>query len=571
MFDPPKEPWEILPAWQSWPKDRWFDVPDRPDLDGFLRQYKFDSRVMSNLRAVLAATDPVSRFDDDEVIETIAWRLATRELVLRQDFRRGSTRDPGGGDNKDQPKPQPAPPAGPSAPAPPAEAPEPNTFGANHDAQAQAGALAGAAKQGAPFCAACEKAKAKPQPRPTPTPKPKKKIIEIHWKDTDGWCSEPVHLAGTTENYSTGEKVPVTVTPIADDAQLAKFDVPIAANQFSREWNILNVLPIKLGTGAHYENVMDVDAHAEDKTTPTHLHIHFIPTVPKTHYDKDYAQGHARFDLTATDYVITIGSDISYVQGWGGEVVLLGPAVPAGTGGLLDGQLSFAGYRWMKTVAGTRKFWDGTAWQNLPAGFALIDANNFAVGFYKADPWGSTYTCQYGGTWPEEFAPWNIDDAANQAKIQKWQDIIHSVWTGKFDIKRHECSSTVTPCCRYSTVASATLTRQDTFAAGMLVVANGDIRSNDSLWFLGDADIKMAAHEFGHHLGNPDEYAGANLDTSMNGDGAANGIDTDSIMGQNMTKVKKRHYGTVCRHFAAMVQTLTGKVYTYEAVAKARG
>jgi hypothetical protein len=565
MFDSPKEPWEILPAWQSWPKDRWFDVPDRPDLDDFLRQYKFDCRVMSNLREVLSATDPVSLFDDDEVIETVAWKLATRELVLRQDFRRGS-RDPGGGDNKDQPKPQPAPPSGPAAKAPPAEAPEPPTFGANHDAQAQAGALGGAAKQGAPFCAACEKAKAKPQPVPTPTPKPKKKVIEIHWKDTDGWCSEPVHLAGTTENYSNGEALPVTVTPIADDAVLGKFDVHIAANQFSREWNILNVLPIKLGTGAHYENVMDVDAHAEDKTTPTHLHIHFIPTVPKTHYDQDIAH----FDLTATDYVITIGSEIKYVKGWAGSVVQLGPAAPAGTGGLLDGKLTWDGYRWMKSVAGTPKFWDGTAWQNLPAGFTLIDANNFAVGFYKADPWGDTFTCQYGGTWPEEFDNWDIEDAASQAKIQKWQDIIHSVWTAKFDIKRHQCASTTPACCRYSTIASATLTLQAAFAAGMLIVANGDIRSNDSLWFLGEPRIAMAAHEFGHHLGNPDEYAGSALDTSLNSDGAVSGIDADSIMGQNLSKVKKRHYTAICKHFAAMVQTLTGKTYTYEAVAKAR-
>jgi len=37
-------------------------------------------------------------------------------------------------------------------------------------------------------------------------------------------------------------------------------------------------------------------------------------------------------------------------------------------------------------------------------------------------------------------------------------------------------------------------------------------------------------------------------------------------MGQNMTKVKKRHFKTVCKHFASMVQTKTGKSYTYEAV-----
>ena len=43
----------------------------------------------------------------------------------------------------------------------------------------------------------------------------------------------------------------------------------------------------------------------------------------------------------------------------------------------------------MKSVAGTPKFWDGTAWKDLPSGFTLADSNNFAVGFYKT---GDTYT-----------------------------------------------------------------------------------------------------------------------------------------------------------------------------------
>ena len=74
------------------------------------------------------------------------------------------------------------------------------------------------------------------------------------------------------------------------------------------------------------------------------------------------------------------------------------------------------------------------------------------------------------------------------------------------------------------------------------------------------------AVEFGHHLGNPDEYAGAKLDTTLNDDGATNGIDANSIMGQNLTTVKKRHYRTICKHFADMVKTHHGKTYTYEAV-----
>jgi hypothetical protein len=75
----------------------------------------------------------------------------------------------------------------------------------------------------------------------------------------------------------------------------------------------------------------------------------------------------------------------------------------------------------------------------------------------------------------------------------------------------------------------------------------------------------MAAHEFGHHIGNPDEYAGAAIDAALNDDGAVNGIDSDSIMGQNLTKVKKRHFRTICLHLTKMIRTATGREYTFEA------
>ena len=54
----------------------------------------------------------------------------------------------------------------------------------------------------------------------------------------------------------------------------------------------------------------------------------------------------------------------------------------------------------------------------------------------------------------------------------------------------------------------------------------------------------------------------------MNGDGAVNGIDDDSIMGQNMTLVKKRHYGGLVTMNERIIQTKYGLDYDYEAVDK---
>jgi len=292
----------------------------------------------------------------------------------------------------------------------------------------------------------------------------------------------------------------------------------------------------------------------------TTLLIHYLPTLPKA----EYRHERVHFELSAENYEIKIESDLKFVKGWGASVVKLGASVPPATGGLLDGALAWRGFRWMKKVGLTSKYWDGTAWQNLPGAFVLMDSNNFCVGFYKKD---SKFVCQYGGEWPEQFTDWDITAPAKKSRITQWSNNIETTWTGKFDIKRQDCTVDKL-CCRYKVTAKVAFIDEATFSAGMMIIADGNIRSNDSLWFIDEPRVAVAAHEFGHHLGNPDEYAGAAVNATLNSDGAVNGIDPDSIMGQNLTHVKKRHFSTVCKHFSAMVKNETGKQFTYEAVSK---
>ncbi len=390
-------------------------------------------------------------------------------------------------------------------------------------------------------------------------PVPEKKLVTIQWNTAETWCSEDVVLSGTTLNYGVGDKVQCEVAE-AGGASIESFEASVSGNSFSHTWKVLNVLPKK--EGGHYKSEMQVDGigNGGEAKTPTVLKIKFVPNLPKTRY----TVGNARFNLAAEDYKAAITENIEYVKGWAASVVMLG-AHGTGKGGLLDGKLSWAGYRWMKRVGTTDKFWNGASWENLPSGFTLGDANNFCVGFYKN---GTKFTCQYGGDWPETFTDWDIDAAPKQANITKWTGQINTKWTGKFDLKRVECTSSDSKCCRYSVKTTAKFEKKDAFASGMLIIADGDIRSNSGLFFMDDPDAGTFPHEFGHWLGNPDEYAGASgLDTSLNDDGATAGIDPTAIMGVQMNIVKKRHFKTVCKHFADMVKTKTGKTWTYKAVA----
>jgi len=155
-MDPPKGRWQIVPSWRSAFTDRRFGPHERTELEDFLRPFKPDLAVMSHLRDVLNSTDPVGRFTDDEVVETVAWRLSTKELVLRQSPIR-MVPDAGGGGSSDQQAAQPPAETSQASPAVPDE-PDPDTFGGDSDQQAQASALGAAAGQGSPFCEQCQNA-----------------------------------------------------------------------------------------------------------------------------------------------------------------------------------------------------------------------------------------------------------------------------------------------------------------------------------------------------------------------------------------------------------------------------
>jgi hypothetical protein len=381
------------------------------------------------------------------------------------------------------------------------------------------------------------------------------------WKWANAYCTDRVALEIVIVGYPPETPARIRIIHVNDsnaETEIETIDATLSGGRIEAQWNARGASATTLSGRIVFRASLSILPSPIDSSNA--LNLQRISDLPKT----PYASGRSHFDLTLDSNTARIESDIRFVKGWGGAIVRLQGFVPNSTGGVIAGFQLRGQCRWMKQVGTTRKYWDGSAWQNLPSGFTLQDGNNVCVGFYRS---GDNYVCQYGGQWPEAFADYNIDSETNRNKVDAWKNNVNTTWTGKHYIKRTGCSSAVVECCRYSVQARVRMLKQDSFTAGMLIVANGNIRSNDSLWFLGETRIAMAAHEFGHHLGNGDEYAGAtSVDTSLNGDGAVNGIDADSIMGSNLTKVKKRHYRTLCLHLQSMVRTATTRTFTYSAI-----
>jgi hypothetical protein len=132
-------------------------VPDADVLFRGLRAYRDDPMAMGRLFSLLGEVRPEldpSRMEADEVLRCLAWLVRDGFLVWD---RPGVREVLGAGLRGQSSRPLPPPPAKKPTP-PPKPAPPPKTAPSPPAAQGnQAGAYAGAAKAGTPFCEFCSK------------------------------------------------------------------------------------------------------------------------------------------------------------------------------------------------------------------------------------------------------------------------------------------------------------------------------------------------------------------------------------------------------------------------------
>ena len=395
-------------------------------------------------------------------------------------------------------------------------------------------------------------------------------VWDLKWSADKAVCGDKLTLVGET-NLPDGDLELKLVGRELPSPKLPKPKLSIKAGKLSFTWDLKDVEHL---TGDKPPSAFD-DVHIEATTKDDGLAcnlavvtVRAVGRAPVKTFDATRSwngfTNHSHFTAKLEKFVCVIGAKPKVLKGWGGTYVDLRSAGITGTAG----GCPWAGHRWARPKGMSMvpaEYHNGTAWVPLPAGFTPSATNYQAVGFYRS---GTKFVGASGGTWPEAFADYDFNGNKYKKVREKWSKQAHDQWSDKFLIERQGCKSdkSVT-CCRYKVEMTLTFAVVATYGNDVVLFAPGNLRSNAGLWFMGDTS-NMAAHETGHHLDNPDEYAGGAVDTTLSGDGAVNGIDADSIMGQNMTKTKKRHYHAFAKMTAKLVNGASGRSDKYKVVDK---
>jgi outer membrane protein OmpA-like peptidoglycan-associated protein len=408
----------------------------------------------------------------------------------------------------------------------------------------------------------------------TPAPVTLTKLfVNLSFEPAKGSCGDKLRIKGTTD-FPDGTEFVIHLKPRQGSSpNLAELTAKANGGKIDQEMEIKNV-SFDNGAGGFLAKVeLEATARAGDFTseTPAVLEVQALSDAPAADFDAHRTwsgfTNHSHFKQRIESFVNKVDVKFDIIKAWGGYWVDLTSFGVTGTAG----GCPWAGRRWARVTGANDmapdQYYDGSNWVAMPAGFSYTGTNYGAIAFWKH---GTKFesTDGSGGTWPGAFADYDFNSAKyTTLRNTTWVNVTHDVWSRKFDIRRKDChSEPKNKCCRYPLEVSLAFNTVASLVAEVIAVCPGKLRSNAANWFMDEPRVRVAAHESGHHMDNPDEYAGGAVDPTLNGDGAVNGIDADCIMGQNLTGVKKRH----CHAFAEMVQKLIkakyGRDSIYEAV-----
>lgn len=399
------------------------------------------------------------------------------------------------------------------------------------------------------------------------------KIWNARWEPAEGFCGDKVKLLADTD-LPDGDAVQINFTAKQGSSpNLTQLDAQSGGGKIEIEWEIHDV---DFKSGASFLDKVELEAKLTAAkaapATASLLKVKAMRDTGEETFKRDITWNgfgnHSEFKQKTTQFKTTITASFKIVKAWGASYIDFRSIGFTGKAG----GAPYEGHRWGRNTGisaqAPNEYYDGTDWKPLPAGFTMTAANYQATTFHKE---GSNFVSSNGGTWPETFTDYDFNSPANVAKRDAWCTNTHDRWSEHFILRREHCNSQKsTHCCIYETELNLVLTEVTTFTAAdhVIFVSAGYMRANAANWFMDDPDPSTAAHETGHRIDNPDEYVDGATDSSLNGDGAVNGIDPDCIMGQNMSKVKKRHLHAMGSTHKKAIKNTFGRDYEYEILDK---
>ncbi len=390
-------------------------------------------------------------------------------------------------------------------------------------------------------------------------------ISNLHWDVETAQCGDSVKLLGDS-TLPAGTEVKVKLATESEVCEETK--CTITSGKFELIW-VVHSVHFSIGEDGkplpEAEIFTDLEISGKKYDPTKNLKVKKVHAGKPEIFDQKFQWGkygvHSKFTQAIEGKTQKITVKKKVMKTWGATYVDLTKAGVKGVGG----DFPWAGMRWARCKKNTMapvEYWDNKEWKLIPTS-AGIDSGDYGTLPIIKTGNKAHWVKSKDAIWPDPVEDYKWEDYEN--KRNAWINDSSKRWSEVFNIRRKDCKAPPEKfCCSYEFSLEFTMEKVDAYGEDVICLSPGPLRSNAGLLFYGDDRIAMGAHEVGHLVGQPDEYPKGAVDTSVNGDGAVNGLDNTTLMGSSLVnesnnKIKKRHYSNFVSMARKLIKNSGGK------------